>query len=107
MRAQLLTWTVSLGVILVSVPSSAASLRCGNQLVSDGDSKLEVEMKCGPPAAKDSRTESQSVFERGAVRTIVKTIDEWTYNFGSTQLMQVVVFENGKVTDVKSAGRGK
>jgi len=36
-----------------------------------------------------------------------KTFEEWTYNFGPRRLMQVVVFENGRLVDVKSAGYGR
>jgi hypothetical protein len=70
--------------------------------------------------AKESRTEAVGDKTRqqktgdshGSTTTttehvVYKTIDEWTYNFGPHRLMQVVVFENGVLVDVKSAGYGR
>jgi hypothetical protein len=39
-------------------------------------------------------------------RTVEKTIEEWTYNFGPSLLMQVAVFENGRLVDVRGGGYG-
>lgn len=118
MRAALATLSLS---ILFFLPATghAATLRCGNQLASDGASKSDVLMKCGEPMAKDSRTEA--VGEKTKQRTerssgttttttehvVYKTIEEWTYNFGPQRLMQVAVFENGQLVDVRSAGYGR
>jgi len=38
---------------------------------------------------------------------VQKTFEKWAYNFSPNRLMQVVVFENGKLIDVKSAGYGR
>jgi hypothetical protein len=89
----------------------AASLRCGTALVADGASKSDVVAKCGEPLAKESRSESEEVKTRdgdtATKRVVQKTFEEWTYNFGPNRLVQVVVFENGKLIDVKSAGYGR
>ena len=102
-------------VVFLPVRSEAATLRCGNQLASDGASPSEVRSRCGEPTAKDSRQEV--VHERTATRneegasrterTVVKTIDEWTYDFGPHRLIQVAVFENGRLIDVRSGGYGR
>ncbi len=100
---------------LLCLPSvvQAASLRCGTALVSDGASKSDVVAKCGEPIAKESRSESEEVKTKDAAgdtsvkRVVHKTFEEWTYNFGPNRLMQVVVFENGKLIDVKSGGYGR
>jgi len=103
-------------LFLVPTPADAATLRCGNQLVADGASKSDVLLKCGEPMAKDSRTEtvSDKLKQRGddgtttsTEKTVTKTIEEWTYNFGPNRFMQVVVFENGKLVDVRSGSYGR
>ena len=38
----------------VPMPGHAESLRCGGGIVSEGDSRLSLFYKCGPPAAADS-----------------------------------------------------
>ena len=109
MRALWLAAVVSL--VVVPEVGQAASLRCGNALVADGASKVDVVAKCGEPLAKETRRESEEVKHRdgdtATKRVVEKTFEEWTYNFGPNRLMQVVVFENGKLIDVRSAGYGR
>jgi hypothetical protein len=112
-------WLAALSLsflFLVPTAADAATLRCGTQLVADGASKSDVLLKCGEPMAKESRTEavSDKLKQRGedgtttsTEKTVIKTIDEWTYNFGPNRLIQVVVFENGKLVEVRSGGYGR
>jgi len=96
-------WVVALGVFDTS---EAASLRCHEtELVSDGASKPEVHLKCGEPAFKDSRTEV--LFDPVTRRTVYRTIDEWTYNFGSNRFLQTVVFVDGHLTEVRAGDYGR
>jgi len=114
MRALLLTVALATSLFLPA-RGEAATLRCGNQLAAEGASKSDVLMRCGEPMAKESRTET--VGEKTSTRneqggstqehTVQKTIEEWTYNFGPRHFMQVVVFENGLLVDVRSAGYGR
>ena len=115
MRALLLTLAVSTSLLLPT-RGEAATLRCGNQLASDGASKSDVLMRCGEPMAKESHTETvgektSTPNEQGGSNTqqhtVRKTIEEWTYNFGPSRLMQVAVFENGRLIDVRSGGYGR
>jgi hypothetical protein len=109
MRSLLLA--VAVAVVWVPVVGQAASLRCGTGLVSDGASKSDVAAKCGEPVSRESRTESEEVKTKdgdtSTKRVVQKTFEEWTYNFGPNRLQQVVVFENGKLIEVKSAGYGR
>ncbi len=111
MRSLLMTLALS----LLSFPtlSHAASLRCGTNLVADGASKADVRHKCGEPMSKESRTETTEVktkdedSDTSTKKITEKKIEEWTYNFGPNRLMQVVVFENGVLVDVKSTTHGR
>ena len=113
MRALLAALTLSF--FLLPSSSDAATLRCGNALVADDASQSDVLLKCGEPMGKNTRTESVGErtrqkgeeIETTQERVVYKTIEEWTYNFGPRQLMQVVVFENGRLVDVRSAGYGR
>ncbi|HEX8824135.1 MAG TPA: DUF2845 domain-containing protein [Archangium sp.] len=114
MRAWLAILSLSI-LFLLPTQADAATLRCGNQLASDGASKADVLMRCGEPLTKESRTESvgEKVKQKDgdtsttSEKIVYKTIEEWTYNFGPNRLMQVVVFENGKLVDVQSKGYGR
>ncbi|ATB27047.1 DUF2845 domain-containing protein [Melittangium boletus] len=115
MRALLFTLT-TFSVLVFPLRGDAASLRCGNQLASEGASKSDVLVRCGEPAAKETRTERVGERTRdkdkqtGTTTTtehvVYKTIDEWTYNFGPSRFMQTAVFENGRLVDVRSGGYG-
>src|SRR3712207_6414306 len=104
--------TLALSLLTFPTLSQAASLRCGTQLVSDGAAKATVLAKCGEPMSKESRTETTAVktkdkdSDTSVKTTTQKNIEEWTYNFGPNRLMQVVTFENGVLTDVKSTTQG-
>jgi hypothetical protein len=106
-----LLMTVALCLLSFPMLSQAASLRCGTNLVADGASTTDVLHKCGEPTAKTSRTESTEVKTKDGDTTTKKithkNIEEWTYNFGPNRLMQVVIFENGVLVDVKSTTHGR
>ncbi|MDC0708881.1 DUF2845 domain-containing protein [Stigmatella sp. ncwal1] len=105
-------WMV-LPLALFSLPTlgHAASLRCGANLVSDGASRNEVLAKCGEPADKAVRnvaqeTKKQTGENESSKEIVYKTFEDWTYNFGTQRLMQVVTFEDGKLIDVQSTRHG-
>jgi hypothetical protein len=106
-----------LPLFLLPLRGDAATLRCGNQIASEGASKSDVLMRCGEPSARDSHTEVDAVKTQrrdprkgsstSAEHVVYKTIEEWTYNFGPNRLMQVAVFDNGVLVDVRSGNYGR
>lgn len=121
MRALLLTLTV--WCLTLPTRADASALRCGSELASEGSSTYEVQLKCGDPAFRNVRTEvidqrttttttTTTTDRNDQTRTTqsqaaTRTIEEWTYNFGSNRLLQIAVFENGKLIDVRSGGYGR
>ncbi|MCE9671775.1 DUF2845 domain-containing protein [Myxococcus stipitatus] len=116
---RILLSSLVLAALALPARSDAASLRCGNNLASDGNSMSEVLLKCGEPASKHTREERTSTRSghgrasdpsdpsQNTVTSVTIQVEEWTYNFGPNRLMQVVIFKDGKLTDVRSAGYGK
>ncbi len=107
--------TLALWLLLVSVGNSgwaAEYLRCGGNLVTKGDRKLDVLAKCGEPDLKEDRVQERTrrVFDptRGIFREFSGTVyvDEWTYNFGPQRFYYVVTFVDGVVQDISSPGYG-
>jgi hypothetical protein len=93
-------------IVLVAA-SPALALRCGNNIVDVGDSKIEVLAKCGEPALKeevgeDFTRERDSRESRKAKRYVEK----WTYNFGSTRFIYVLTIRDGRVIDISSEDKG-
>lgn len=102
--------------LLVPTIAQADSMRCGSNLVSDGATQAEVLVRCGNPMLKNTRFETISDEVKtnntkpnpnaAQVRTITRTIDEWTYNFGSSEFMRLVTFVDGRLVSVRSLSYG-
>jgi len=101
---------------------NAASLRCGNKLVSVGDSTYSVKLKCGEPDdaihRSEVRTITHEVSEPCADRqsrlkcsksvesSIEVIIDDWTYDFGIHRFIQYLRFENGRLIGITDGDYG-
>ncbi len=89
------------GLLVTLVQSSAArandGLRCkGDELVNEGDRMYEVRALCGEP---------DGVFHR--VGWDGDQLDEWTYDFGPTNLIRTVIFKNSLVVDIVAGHYGR
>ncbi|WP_424362263.1 DUF2845 domain-containing protein [Methylocystis parvus] len=115
-------YRVLLGLLICAASAGPAfALRCGTSLVIEGQSKFDVLQRCGEPAYTDSHVEYRSGmsnpleprpldslepgFPYPAVREV--TVEEWVYNFGPTQLMSSLVFENGRLLKIRTLGYGR
>lgn len=120
MRRLSVAVVVMSALILVTF-HAAAAFRCGNKLVSVGDTKSEVLNTCGQPNWVDSweeerlfRGTGQALINKGQnfgaqvpVATLIRvTIEEWTYNLGPTQFIRILRFENGRLRDIETGDYG-
>jgi hypothetical protein len=103
-------------------PKNAFSLRCGSDLVSRGDRKIEVLKKCGEPDLIETWEEEitihvkglkdevnrDSIIERahGFSENTISHVEEWTYNFGPQRFIQFLTFVNGKLLRIEEGPRG-
>ena len=93
--------------VLFPSPVRAGSLSCDNGIVSVGDSAVDLIMKCGQPAWKDSH--SEEVVDRpdgNFKRTTVVNVEEWTYNFGPQQFLRIVILRNGVISSIRAGQYG-
>lgn len=94
--------------LLFCFHSPAFAFRCGDRIVSIGDSKAEVVLRCGEPASKDGRTEE--IIEKSDIDRKHRTrisIEEWTYNFGPDKFIRIYQFKNGKLVDIRTGDYGR
>ncbi len=91
----------------------AGTLRCSNKVISTGASKAEVSALCGDPVQVDHKTiqryvqtgsDGRSTAVLGASDQI--EVETWIYNFGPTNLMQRIRFEDGVVVRIDSLDYG-
>jgi hypothetical protein len=127
---------LALSAILVFVVSNTAhaGIRCGTEVVTEGDTTVEVISTCGEPQYVDSWVEerikrdffpyssynspyssnfnSDRYSNRNAYRQpfLVKeqvVIERWTYSFGSNRFIHYLFFENGVLVQISQGPRGK
>lgn len=106
-----LVLALSLSGAIYAGAVSADTLRCGNKLVSTGDTLYDVRGRCGEPAHTTRRVEYRTVSGwgpgLGAARTVEIVIDEWTYDFGPRKFVQHLIFEQGRLVAVVAGHRGQ
>jgi len=104
-----ITWVLVLSLCCLN---SAYAMRCGRNLVVEGDYIEEVIAQCGEPDSVQTHTEVVSRTLRFPYRTLDTTeyieiqVEEWVYNLGPSRFQQYLRFENGVLVEVKSLGRG-
>lgn len=92
------------GVLATSPADAATSLRCGNRLVSLGDSALRLRARCGEPDEIQAFTDVRVLFDvEGRRRERLLEIEEWVYLLGLGDIPRVVRLENGRVRDIEAA----
>lgn len=97
---------LSLWIGTISAATSS-NVRCGNDLVSIGDTKAEVLVKCGAPSWQDSWT-SEIVSNLNSLDEVRTNLDRerWVYNFGPNSFLRFLLFENGRLAKISTGGYG-
>jgi hypothetical protein len=92
----------------------ALAFRCGSGLVGSGDSETQVMVTCGKPTSKEKSCENSqqytSIDKNGKVKKhkkCGKKLEVWHYNCGDNDFIYKLTFENGKLTDETTEGRGR
>ncbi|HEY9545211.1 MAG TPA: DUF2845 domain-containing protein, partial [Solimonas sp.] len=94
--------TLCAAALLMPLPSHAAeSLRCGSRLASVGMTAAEVLSVCGEPGYRDVWAQPG-----GYGGGYLGNVEEWTYNFGSSQLLRVMRFRQGRLQRIDTDGYG-
>ncbi|WP_051361943.1 DUF2845 domain-containing protein [Solimonas soli] len=89
------------GLCLWAAPAQAIdTVRCGSRLVSIDMTAAEVLGACGEPSYRDVWAQP------GYGPNYLGAIEEWTYNLGSSQLLRVLRFRNGRLQRIDVDGYG-
>ncbi|OGP72704.1 MAG: hypothetical protein A2V86_12075 [Deltaproteobacteria bacterium RBG_16_49_23] len=118
-----LLWIILLAVFLFLTlgDAIASELRCGSRLVSIGDHRYDVLRKCGEPVNVETweevrirrglllsfpLTPEQEIFLQSPLARELVTIEEWQYNFGQSQFIRYLRFENGRLRRIVTGDYG-
>lgn len=93
--------------LLLAFASSSAmaggSLNCGNSIISIGDTKAELLLKCGSPVSVDEKTEI--TINQNGFKQPIKVGDILLMDQGKYRFMVFVTVENGVITHVEDGPR--
>lgn len=79
----------------------ASSIRCDSKVVSEGMLAAEVLAICGEPDLRDVWAPPG-----GYAYGYPTPTEQWTYNFGSSQLLRVLLVRGGRVEHIGAEGYG-
>jgi hypothetical protein len=74
-------------------------MRCGNRLVSTGDSNSRVVLRCGEPIFSEVIAVEKS--KKSEVKKENK-IEKRTYDLGIGKQLRILTFQNGKLIKIES-----
>ena len=109
MRSLSLACLAALAILCI-FSTSARATRCGDNIVSVGQSSFEIRRLCGSPVHVDRVFQSQhsrqmtSVREYGTSLTM-GPIERWTYVFSKNEFVVSMEFENGVLVSIQHEGR--
>jgi hypothetical protein len=98
---------LALVTLIPSADVLAATFSCEGGIISTGDRNIDVLAKCGAPDSKESHQEElgERLDDNTKQRTF-SMVEEWTYNFGPSKFMRIVVLKNGVVANIRLGNYG-
>ena len=85
----------------------ADSFSCQGGIISTGDRTSDVVAKCGYPDFRDTHQEEViQRLDRGTTQKLYITVEEWTYNLGTSQFTRIVILKNGRVAEIRTGNYG-
>ncbi len=112
-KKRLLIITLAFLALPLAGPALADSMYCGQRIVSTGDTKPVVLLRCGEPFYRETvgirSFEAKQRIKRkpdGTADTelqtgAVITVERWYYNLGSNQFIRAVTFEGDTVVRIE------
>lgn len=106
MKITLISLQVIVVIMFSLLSSNSDAMRCGDKLVSIGDTKAEVLLKCGKPFFENlisfemtrNTNKSDAISNTGIE-------EQWTYNQGNNQLLKILTFMGGRLISIEDGER--
>lgn len=97
------TGLLLVGVLLSTSALAEGSMRCGSSIISVGDMKTEMLMKCGTPMSTDVKT--TLIKNENGTQSVVQTGEIFTMDMGKDKFVALVTIENGIITHIEDGPR--
>ncbi|CEG56650.1 DUF2845 domain-containing protein [Legionella fallonii] len=89
----------------IFIVSTAEAMRCGNQLVQEGDSDFDVLSKCGEPLYKKDYDEAIPQYndQGNRIGAIKSSISKWYYQKSPGEFQYELIFDAGVLKHIKAS----
>lgn len=95
LRACIISLLLTAALLTGSI-SYADTMKCGTKLVSDGDSKAKVLLRCGEPFLREfvgEKTIRSRTYGGYGIKSKTVPVERWTYILGQRKFMRILTFE--------------
>jgi hypothetical protein len=98
--------------ILYSSGNAFAAFKCGQVLITRGDDKMEVLLKCGEPSFSEmtslesGRRYGEDLRFGSNSRRTTYFVEKWYYNCGPHEFIRILTFRNGRVRNIEAGYYG-
>lgn len=91
-------------LLLISILPTAFAMRCGTQLVYEGDSKFDVVSKCGKPLDEETYEQSVPLYNEAGYQIGVSstTVEKWIYQNSPAEFQYELIFNNGELKEINA-----
>jgi Protein of unknown function (DUF2845) len=80
------------------------AMYCGNDLITDGMTKLDVSLKCGEPDLMEpASVNTLGIIQRKSFRESTSALEVWYYNCGQYRFNKSLYFDGGKLVTIKDS----
>lgn len=93
------------GMLISTSVLAEGAMRCGSSIISVGDTKSEMLMKCGTPISTDVKT-TVTENENGT-KSVIQTGEIFTIDMGKDKFMALVTVENGVISHIEDGPRNE
>ena len=84
--------------LLPAIAQASSTFRCGDVLVSVGDSSAEVALRCGEPATRQTVALEPDAGSE-------ELVEQWVYDPGPGRFLAILTFEAGRLASIEKGDR--
>jgi hypothetical protein len=96
--------SVTWQLVLFGPTNAHAAMYCGNDLITEGMTKLDVISKCGAPDLKEvASVNTFGVADRSAFRASTSAVEVWQHNCGESRFNGTLYFDGARLAKIETS----
>ena len=93
----------NMAVSAFGATNAHASMYCGNDLITEGMTKLDVISKCGADLKEVASVNTFGVADRSAFRASTSAVEVWHYNCGESRFNRTLYFDGARLAKIETS----